>query len=126
MRSNRTCNIDKYVRMVGAQAVLNPFTRMMQNNFYDITDLCLELRKALIKREYTRIRNSITDNDGKPIFSIKKAEAIYLMCCSLDDPVEPHDDDELDLLRYVPKCSPLKSLWRLREVHAIKSFDNSI
>ena len=120
MERMTTSNIKNFIQAVGIQAVFNPWVRLMNTLPPNIEELCRDMRDTFIKKEFYNIRNSVTDDEGKPVISIMKAESMYLLCCLLDNAREPENEMELQNLRQMPRCSPLKSCWRLIEVGAIK------
>jgi hypothetical protein len=113
-------SLDSYISAVGVLLVLNNFLRFMKSAPKRIEEACLDLRDAFILKEYNNVRSSVTRGEGRPNISLEAAECLYLMCLTVDYPIEPHNNQDIEVLRGMFHCSAAKSFRRLYEIGAIK------
>ena len=73
--------------------------------------------------EYRHIDAELNSDPNMPRLSPKTPECVYLLCYTLDDPVEPVNDADLIALRECPKCSDFKAALRLELAGAFESDD---
>lgn len=106
-------DVDSYMNHVGVHAVLSVWRdrlRTAPNKANKLLDKWIE---TWTLHEYDNIIQFLRQNPALPRLSAAVAESIYLMCNVMDLPTEPTNQEELNVLRAAPKCSPYKAALRL-------------
>lgn len=106
-------DIDTFINSTGVTSVFAPWRRYLAiatcTSTVRLTDQFMD---ALVLVEYGNIAAAMSANPEMPTVSPSVAEAVFLMCYALELPSEPSTEEELQLLRIAPKCSPVKGVPR--------------
>ena len=106
-------DIDTFMNHVGIHAVVRTWTEMLRTSPNKVLKLLNQWVDAWTLYEFQHIYKELNSDPNQPKLPLKTSEAVYLLCYTLDDPVEPVDDNELQGLRECPKCSDYKAALRL-------------
>jgi len=111
-------DIDSFMNHVGIHAVLRTWREMLRSAPNRVDRLLSQLFDAWTVYEYEHILRALNVDSSQPRLPPKTSESIYLLCYTLDTPVEPVNDADLDALRSCPKCSDYKAALRLETAGA--------
>jgi hypothetical protein len=123
LRRCETCtprDLDSFLNRVGVHSVLKRWTDVLESAPPRADRLLFEWVDAWTLHEYNNILVFLRQNPAQPKLSPPVAESIYLMCNVLELPTEPTNQEELNVLRAAPKCSPHKAALRLELAGAFK------
>ena len=123
LRRCETCtprDLDSFLNRVGVHSVLKQWTDLLVSAPPRADRLLFEWVDAWTLHEYNNILVFLRQNPAQPKLSPPVAESIYLMCNVLELPTEPTNQEELNVLRAAPKCSPYKATLRLEMAGAFK------
>ena len=126
MRRCETCtprDLDSFLNRVGVHSVLKQWTDVLVSAPPRADRLLFEWVDAWTLHEYNNILGFLRQNPAQPKLSPPVAESIYLLCNVLELPTEPTNQEELNVLRAAPKCSPHKAALRLELAGAFKDED---
>lgn len=115
-------DIDTYINHVGIRAVTRTWVEMLRSAPNKALNLVSQWVDAWTLYEYRHIDKELNSDPNQAKLSPKMPECVYLLCYTLDDPIEPVDDSDLEVLRQCPKCSDYKAALRLEMAGA---FDDS-
>jgi hypothetical protein len=117
----RMGDIDSFINIVGVNAVLRHWNKTLRIAPPRADRLLDDLMDTWTLHEYSNIiKNMSSRGGGQPKMTPAAAESIYIMCNVMSAPMEPTTDEELDLLRRAPRCTPAKGAMRLIQVGACK------
>jgi hypothetical protein len=116
-----TGDIDTFMNHVGIRAVMRTWLEMLRTSPNKVLTLVGQWVDAWTLFEYQHIYKELNSDPNQPKLSLKTPEYVYLLCYTLDDPIEPVDDSDLDVLRSCPKCSDYKAALRLELAGAFDS-----
>lgn len=111
-------DIDSFMNHVGIHAVTRTWREMLRTAPNKVDRLLSKWIDAWTVYEYMHIQKALNVDPYQPRLPPKASESIYLLCYTLEDPVEPVDDTDLDALRACPKCSDYKAALRLEAAGA--------
>lgn len=111
-------DIDSFMNHVGIHAVTRTWREMLKTAPNKVDRLLTQWIDAWTVYEYMHILKALNVDPYQPRLPPKASESIYLLCYTLEDPVEPVDDADLDALRACPKCSDYKAALRLEAAGA--------
>jgi hypothetical protein len=114
-------DIDSFMNHVGIRAVVKTWSEMLQSAPNKINRLLGQWVDAWTLYEYGHIRKALNLYQGPLKLPDRVSESIYLMCYTLDDPLEPVNDKDMEALRDYPKCSDYKAALRLSEAGAFET-----
>ena len=126
LRRCETCtprDLDSFLNRVGVHSVLKQWTDVLVSAPPRADRLLFEWVDAWTLHEYNNILGFLRQNPAQPKLSPPVAESIYLLCNVLELPTEPTNQEELNVLRAAPKCSPHKAALRLELAGAFKDED---
>jgi hypothetical protein len=114
-------DVDTFMNHVGVRAVMRTWVEMLRTAPTKVNRLVGQWVDAWTLYEYRHIDNELNFDPSMPRLSPKTPECVYLLCYSLDDPVEPVSDGDIEGLRQCPKCSDFKAALRLELAGAFES-----
>ena len=122
-RHCETCtprDIDSFLNRTGVHTVLKQWSDLLRSAPPKVDRLLHDWKDGWTLHEYENILHFLRQNPAQPKLSPPVAESIYLMCNVLELPTEPTNQDELNVLREAPKCSPYKAALRLELTGAFR------
>lgn len=114
-------DIDTFMNHVGIRAVVRTWMEMLRTSPNKVLRIMGQWVDAWTLYEYRHIDSELNSDPNQPRLPRKTSECVYLLCYTLDDPVEPVNDADIDALRECPKCSDFKAALRLEMAGAFDS-----
>jgi hypothetical protein len=117
-------DIDSFINTLGVHAVLQQWNKLLRAAPPRADRLIDDLMDTWTMHEYSHIIKTLSSRgQGQPKITGAAAESVYLLCNVINAPMEPTTDEELDLLRSAPKCTPAKAALRLIQTGAFQDDD---
>jgi hypothetical protein len=117
-------DVDSFMNNTGVHAVMRQWNRVLTSAPPRVDKLLNDFTDAWTLMEYQRIQKHSRDDPSLPKVSAAVAECMYLLCNTLEPPSDPHNKEEMDLLRQSLKCSVYKAAPRLMLLGAFDGGDD--